>query len=339
VIEETMARRPRLEFEGAFYHVLTPGNRKQEIFRDKLDYSKYLRILADYKSRYPFLLYGYVLMPNHVHLLIETGAIPLSKILQGINQRYTMYFNWRYETVGHLFQGRYKAILCDKEEYLLNLIKYIHQNPVRAGLVEEAGEYPWSSHRALLKPKENAIVDARLTLGVFADDLEKAVKLYRVFMGQGGLPKEELEKTFDQRILGGNEFVERILDSEKERILPMTRKHEFGLDEIARGVHDVFGISERELLRKGRNLREGQARSLFCLMAKEYGYKGMEIGEYLQRDPGAVSKYQRHGEIRPEELERVREALNKMLISRFKPDPKIAGNNEEKPGATGRKVQ
>jgi len=152
MVERPMARRPRLEFEGAFYHVLTRGNQKRETFRDKTDYRKFLRILGDYKNRYPFSLYGYVLMPNHVHLLVETGKTPLSKILQGINQRYTMYFNWKYETVGHLFQGRYKAILCNKEEYLLNLIKYVHNNPVRSKLVKDADEYPWSSHRLFLKP-------------------------------------------------------------------------------------------------------------------------------------------------------------------------------------------
>lgn len=291
MIEGRMARRPRLEFEGAFYHVLTRGNRKQEIFRDKLDYSKYLRILTDYKDRYPFLLYGYVLMPNHVHLLIETGAIPLSKILQGINQRYTMYFNWRYETVGHLFQGRYKAILCDKMEYLLNLIKYIHNNPVRAGLVEEEGEYPWSSHRALLKPKEKAIVDSRLTLEVFADDLEKAVKLYRHFMGQGTVSNTELEKIFDQRILGNVEFVGRVLDREEEKILPMKRKHEFSLKEIAHGVVTVFGFGAEELKGKKRSAEINGARSVFTLIARGYGYKGIEIAEYLERDATSVTKY------------------------------------------------
>jgi len=136
-----MARKPRIEFEGGFYHVITRGNQRQKVFLDERDFLKYLEFLSDYKDRYGFWIYAYVLMSTHVHLLIETGQVPLSKILQGINQRFTMYFNWRHGTVGHLFQGRYKAILCDKDAYLLGLIKYLHCNPVRAGMVRELELY------------------------------------------------------------------------------------------------------------------------------------------------------------------------------------------------------
>jgi REP element-mobilizing transposase RayT len=145
-----MARKPRIEYEGAFYHVITRGNQKQKIFKDPLDYRKFLEILVSYKQRYHFYLYAYVLMSNHIHLLIETTDVPLSKIFQGVNQRYTMYYNRRYKTVGHLFQGRYKAILCDRDRYLLALLKYIHYNPLRAKIVESIDKYPWSSCRAYL---------------------------------------------------------------------------------------------------------------------------------------------------------------------------------------------
>src|SRR4030042_6206961 len=127
-----MARKPRIEFEGALYHVITRGNQRQQIFKATEDYELYLKILGDYKARYDFVLYAYVLMGNHVHVLIETKEVPLSKILQGVNQSYTMYFNRRYATVGHLFQGRYKAMLCDKDSYLLSLVNTFHMNPIRA---------------------------------------------------------------------------------------------------------------------------------------------------------------------------------------------------------------
>src|SRR3990172_11653176 len=150
-----MARKPRIEFEGAFCHVITRGNQRQKVFKDKDDFLKYLEILSNYKIRYKYSLFAYMLMSNHVHLLVETQETPLSKILQGINQSYTMYFNRRYRTVGHLFQGRYKAILCDREGYLLALLKYIHYNPLRARIEETLGEYPWSSYRSYLaKPDE-----------------------------------------------------------------------------------------------------------------------------------------------------------------------------------------
>jgi len=102
-----MARKPRIEFEGGFYHVITRGNQRQKVFLDERDFLKYLEFLSDYKDRYGFWIYAYVLMSTHVHLLIETGHVPLSKILQGINQRFTMYFNWRY---GFSFPGCYFGI-------------------------------------------------------------------------------------------------------------------------------------------------------------------------------------------------------------------------------------
>jgi len=101
-----MARKPRIEFEGALYHVITRGNQRQRVFKDMEDHWRYLKILADYKIRYEYALYAYVLMSNHVHLLIETRETPLSKILQGINQSYTMYFNRKYGTVGAFVSGK-----------------------------------------------------------------------------------------------------------------------------------------------------------------------------------------------------------------------------------------
>lgn len=309
-----MPRKPRLEFPGAFYHVLTRGNQKQKIFLDKQDFRKYLQILAEYKARYAFLLYGYVLMPNHVHLLIETGETPLSKILQGINQRYTMYFNWKYETVGHIFQGRYKAILCDREEYLLSLIKYIHSNPVKAKLVEDLDKYPWSSHRFFLKPRPEGVADTQMVLRMFGEEWGRAVNGYRDFMGQEGISRKELEKTVDQRILGDEEFARNILERKAEVILPKKRKHDFGLDEIALAIRQLCGIDGDELTRKGRSSDSLKARSLFCRVAKEYGYKGVEIGWFLGRDPGAISKYLRKAEGWEEELKRAAEILEKGAI-------------------------
>jgi putative transposase len=115
-----MARKPRVEFEGAFYHVIVRGNHRQKIFRDDRDRLYYLDRVEHYRQRYQFRLYAYVLMSNHVHFLLETGNTPLSKIVQGIQFTYSQYYNRRYRTVGHLFQGRYKAILCDRDAYLLS---------------------------------------------------------------------------------------------------------------------------------------------------------------------------------------------------------------------------
>jgi putative transposase len=126
-----MARKPRVEYAGAFYHVICRGNQRQVIFRTDRDREYYLKQLEQYRRRYDFTVYAYVLMSNHVHLLIETGKVPLSKVMQGLQPRYTGYYNRKYQKVGHLFQGRYKAILCDRAAYLLELVRYLHLNPGR----------------------------------------------------------------------------------------------------------------------------------------------------------------------------------------------------------------
>src|SRR6266849_7967662 len=145
-----MARRPRLFAPGLLYHVIARGNQRQPTFLTDADYEAYLARLARYRKRYGVFLYAYCLMPNHVHLLAETPEAPLSRFMQGLQQSYTQRFNRVYGTVGHLFQGRYKAIVCDRDEYLMALIRYIHLHPVRAGLVEDPDAYPYSGHRAYL---------------------------------------------------------------------------------------------------------------------------------------------------------------------------------------------
>jgi putative transposase len=126
-----MARKPRVHFAGAFYNVIARGNKGAKVFKTHQDYKLYLRFLKDYKERYPFFLYAYVLMPPHVHFLMEVQETPLSKIMQSLQFRYTRHYNLKYRTWGHLFQGRVKDILCEKDLYFLELSAYLHLNPVR----------------------------------------------------------------------------------------------------------------------------------------------------------------------------------------------------------------
>ena len=130
-----MARKPCINFPGALYHVIARGNRRQKIFCDDSDYELYLQFLEEYKERYRFSLYAYALLPNHLHLLIEVGEIPLSRLMQTLQFRYTRNFNIKYQKFGHLFQGRYKGILCEKDSYLVEHSAYIHLNALRARLM------------------------------------------------------------------------------------------------------------------------------------------------------------------------------------------------------------
>ena len=141
-----MARPLRIQYPGAFYHVTARGNEKKAIFISNRDRVKFLSYLESAHDRYSAIIHVYCLMSNHYHLLVETPRGNLSQILHHINGAYTTYFNIRRERAGHLFQGRYKSILVEKDAYCIQLSRYIHKNPVRAGLVNMPSEYPWSSY-------------------------------------------------------------------------------------------------------------------------------------------------------------------------------------------------
>jgi putative transposase len=287
-----MARKPRIEYEGAFYHVITRGNQRQKIFKDPADYQKYLQFLTIYKNRYKFFLYAYVLMGNHVHLLIETQETPLSKILQGLNQRYTLYYNYRYHTIGHLFQGRYKAILCEKEAYLLALLRYIHRNPLRAKVIDRLDRYPWSSHHAYTgKSNSLSLVDTDPVLRMFSESKHRAKRLYREFMQESDdLNSDEVYAVKDQRVQGSDEFVERVLAEREEE--GITKKKPYSFDAIARAVEHHEGVPSEEL-RSGTRVRQvAKARKVFSLVARSVGYSVKEVAAYLSVDGAAVSGYE-----------------------------------------------
>ncbi len=308
-----MARKPRIEFEGAFYHVITRGNQRQRVFKDRDDYERYLKILGNYKIQYNYVLYAYVLMSNHIHLLIETKEKPLSKILQGINQSYTIYFNKRYGMVGHLFQGRYKAILCEKDAYLLSLVKYIHLNPIRARVVKNLEEYPWSSHRCYVgRVRNEGIVDTEQVLKMFSEDRGRARRLYREYMGQGeGVKREDVYSTVSQRVLGGEEFVRRVFMKTGRAEVWGKKRHEYTLLEIGEGMERVYGVTLRQLREKSKEEGIVSGRKVMSLVAKEYGYKGQEIAEYLRRDPAVITRYLKEGKRLESGVEKVHEALRK----------------------------
>src|ERR671911_238942 len=154
-----MARRPRFLAPAVLYHVIVRGNHGQKTFVKPSDYEAYLERLGRYRKGLGVTVYAYCLMSNHVHLLVETGSEPLSKFMQGLQQSYTQYFNRKHHKVGHLFQGRYKAIVCERDQYLLSLIRYIHQNPVRAKLVRRIDEYRYSGHGAYAEGRVSEVLE------------------------------------------------------------------------------------------------------------------------------------------------------------------------------------
>src|SRR6267142_1455660 len=143
-------QKPRLEIEGGLYHVITRGNNRQLIFGSDDDHHRFLLQLAHQKGKLPFYLYAYCLMPNHIHLLVERQHDYISRVMQRLLTAYSQYHNRKYRKAGHLLQGRYKAILCQSDQYLAELVRYIHLNPVLVKMVRRPRDFRYSSHRAYL---------------------------------------------------------------------------------------------------------------------------------------------------------------------------------------------
>jgi hypothetical protein len=249
-------------------------------------------------------------MNNHVHLLIETQDVPLSKVMQGLNQTYTMYFNRRYRTVGHLFQGRYKAILCDRDAYLLGLVKYIHRNPLRARIVEKLEQYPWSSHHAYTgKNNPLNLVDTDQVLRMFSESKTRARRKYREFMVEkGGFDRQEVYATVDQRLKGDEEFVGRVLEQhDKEPGSKRLRKPP--LEVISQAVEKRYGESLTDLRSYSKIRTLALARRVFCIIASKLGYKAVEIGRFLDKEPTIVTVSLRGREDIEEEVKAVERVL------------------------------
>lgn len=308
-----MPRKPRIEYPGAFYHVIIRGNQKQRIFKDETDRQKYLLLLTAYKNRTGSRIYAYILMHNHVHLLIETGGIPLSKVMQGLNQTYTMYYNRKYRTVGHLFQGRYKAILCDRDAYLLGLLKYIHRNPLRAKIAERLDAYPWSSHHAYTgRDNPLGIVDTDQVLQMFSESKTRARRKYREFMAdRETLDRHAVYATIDQRLQGDEQFLDEVQKLTEQQVGRGRKGKEYSLERISDVVAGETGVGLAEMLSDTRRRRVAEARRLVSILAVESGYKKAEIARYLQKDPAAVTQYVRDAGGRKEETEKLLQMLEK----------------------------
>jgi len=162
-----MARKKRIWYPGAIYHIMCRGNHRHEIFRDGEDYQVYLTTLMEAKKMYKYNLYSYCLMTNHVHLQIETSDIDIGTVMKFINMNYAIYFNKKYKFVGHLFQGRYRSELIEKDAYNLEISRYIHLNPVKAKMVEHPLEYEWSSYHNFFGKQQKELVTTEKILNYF----------------------------------------------------------------------------------------------------------------------------------------------------------------------------
>ena len=285
-----MARKPRVHFPGALYHVITRGNRRQGVFLDEKDLERFLSYLSDCKNRFPFRLYAYALMQNHLHFLIEVGEIPLSRIMQSILFGYARYFNRRYREVGHLFQGRYKAILCDKDTYLLELVRYIHLNPVRAKIAKGPEEYVWTGHLSYLGKGAKDLIDEGFVLDQFGGSRPLARRRYRQFVREGISTghEEKYYQVKDQRYLGEESFIDRVEIEKKES---EGWVYDISLGAISQEVSREIGIGEDKLYSVTRDREGARGRGIVAYLARVIsGYMVTDIGEHFRRSPVAIGE-------------------------------------------------
>jgi len=270
-----MARKPRIHFEGALYHVIVRGNNREFIFKDDNWKQKYLETIKRYKYKYGFKLYAYVLMDNHAHMLIEVNNAPLSKIMQCIQQVFTQTYNRKANRTGHVFEQRYKAILCEKDQYLLMLIRYIHQNPLRAG-INNGLNYNWSSYIEYLDETKNDLCDVEFPLSLFKNRLDRFVE----FMNE---EETEIKK------VSIREFSENI-DEYKEINKDNGESTTFDLETIVARVCAVLNLEVDQISSKTRKREIANARQLIAFIAsKNPEIKQKEIAERFNINQNSVS--------------------------------------------------
>ena len=277
-----MARPLRIEFPGAVYHVTSRGNARMPIFEDDEDRVRFLAILGEVLRRFNWLCHAYCLMDNHYHLLVETIDGNLSLGMRHLNGVYTQRFNRRRGRVGHVFQGRFKGILLERESHLLELCRYVVLNPVRGGAVREPGHYRWSSYRATagLERKPGFLTVAWI-LGRFDERRGVARKEYRRFVLAGKRDPSPWERLKAQCVLGGRGFLEKISPALKDKsaIVEIPRRERF----VSRpALEDLLG-GEASKSRSKRD-RAVVAANL------EHGYSLSEIGRHLGLHYTTISK-------------------------------------------------
>lgn len=309
-----MARKSRIHYPGALYHVILRGNAGDPVFFDEADRCRFYLLLQEGTERFGYRVHAFCCMTNHVHVAFQVGEIPLSRIMQNLSLRYTAWINRRRRRTGHVFQGRYKALLIDGDSYLLELVRYIHLNPVRARMVERPEEFPWSSHRAYLGEEVLPWLTSEWALRLFSSDSEMARTTYAVFVNEGlaeGRRPEFHSGSCDGRILGDDRFTEDVLHGANEDRPPSR------IPAILEAVCNLYGLTPEALRAPGKSRPASEGRALAALLVREAPQLSLsELGGHLNRDVAALSQAARRLTLRmgenPDLVER-RDALLKRL--------------------------
>lgn len=230
-----MPRSARMKGEFTTYHIMLRGNEKKEIFHGNEDKERFLRILQKAKEKYNFLLYAYCLMSNHIHMIINDNGNDISLIMKSINVSYVMYFNKKYERVGHLFQDRFRSEIIRDDTYLIELSRYIHNNPVKAGMVDDPLQYRWSSLKQYLLGESVDgfdLADIFKVLGIFSVKEDVAKREYYTYVTKA---EDNVKLTTKSSIIEEEEYNTEFIssmDEAKERLKDISVQMELTIDEI-----------------------------------------------------------------------------------------------------------
>lgn len=303
-----MSRKPRIHLPGGLYHVILRGNGGQAVFLADDDRYRFYLLLQEGTIRFGYRVHAFCLMTNHIHLAIQVGDIPLSRGMQNLSFRYTRWINWGEKKTGHLFQGRYKAVLVDGDRYLLELIRYIHLNPVRAGMVEAPEEYSWSGHRAYLGKELLPWLSTDWVLGQFGKSVAKARDRYMSFildgLGEEHRPEFHGKGGEDSRLLGDDSFVDKCLSCSDGIPLRLTAR------EIVEKVCRVYDIDEAELMTLSQNRITSEARAVAGWLAQELCCATLsDISKLVNRDVGSISSAVRRLSYRMQEVPKLAERM------------------------------
>ncbi len=322
-----MPRRARIDAAGALHHIICRGIERRKIFRDNDDRQVFIERLGRVLKESRSVCYAWALIPNHFHLLLRTGDMPIKTVMQRLLSGYAGDFNRRHRRVGQIFYNRYKSILCQQEPYLLELVRYIHLNPLRAGLVESLDQldsYPYVGHSALMGKCPNDWQDVDKIIGLFGRRISSARRAYRFFLGKavamgrrpeltgGGLirsaggwsalksiGKGKVHLKGDERILGDSDFVEAVLEAQNEKLERRYRLEAKGFDieKAIKRAAEVTGLAAAQIRAASKEPRRVEARSLACYWAvRELGMTTVATSKVLGICPTAVTKAVSRGE-------------------------------------------
>lgn len=309
-----MPRTARLDLPDLLQHVIVRGVDRCDIFRDDQDRRRFLNSFSKLLVQTGTECLAWSLLTNHVHLLLRPRRSRLSSFMRRLLTGYAIYFNLRHKRAGHLFQNRYKSIVCDEDAYLLELVRYIHLNPLRAGMVEDLlslDRYDWSGHSVIIGKQslEGQVVDE--VLSHFANGKREATRQYKLFVANGvalgrrnelgggrRMTRELLEglgeEPYDERVLGDGEFFEELRQRQE---LESKFTHSMEIKDIVVAVCRYFAIDPSELQRNSRAASIVDARSVICYLAvRQVGHNGVDVGKQVNLRRAGVSVAARRGE-------------------------------------------